>query len=182
MLRCFLKIGYYTLGASDRSDGTAGVPQPILPALPQSVSLHNCQLLLLPLQQGYLCKMQPRGNSRCPSEPRHNRSPLIPIPSTLACFPHIHPPIIQGSPYSIHPSKPRPPSSISPINSRIHHLFQQPFIIHPFQMAKPSQNIHIYSGCNFSPHTRSCSRHFIPNPIQSRYTNHTLQAFHLKHI
>ncbi|KAK7087075.1 hypothetical protein SK128_002177 [Halocaridina rubra] len=112
-------------GASDRSDGTAGVPQPILPALSQPVSLHNCQLLLLPLPQGYLCKMQPHGNSRCPSELRHNRSPLIPIPRTLTCFPHIHPPIIQDSPYSIHPSKPRPPSSISPINSRIHHLFQQ---------------------------------------------------------
>ncbi|KAK7071340.1 hypothetical protein SK128_011957 [Halocaridina rubra] len=120
--------------------------------------------------------MQPRGNSRCPIELRHNRSPLIPIPSTLTCLPHIHPPIIQGSPYSIHPPKPRPPFSISPINSRIHHLFHQSFLIHPFHMAKPSQNIHIYSGRQFSPHTRPCSPHFIPNPIQPRYTNHTRKA------
>ena len=63
---------------------------------------------------------QPRGNSRCQSELRHNRSPLISIPSTLTCFPHIHHPIIQGSLYSIHPPKPRPPSSTSPINFRIH--------------------------------------------------------------
>ncbi|KAK7073814.1 hypothetical protein SK128_009162 [Halocaridina rubra] len=35
-------------GASDRSDGSAGVPQPILPTLPQPVSLHNCQLPYCP--------------------------------------------------------------------------------------------------------------------------------------
>ena len=40
---------------------------------------------------------QPRGNSGCQSELRHNHSPLIPIPSTLTCLPYIHPPIIQGS-------------------------------------------------------------------------------------
>ena len=67
---------------------------------------------------------QPRGNSRCQSELRHNHSPLIPIPSTLTCLPYIHPPIIQGSLYSIHPPKPRPPSSTSPINFCIHYLFQ----------------------------------------------------------
>ena len=59
---------------------------------------------------------QPHGNSRCQSELRHNHSPLIPIPSTFTCLPYIHPPIIQGSLYSIHPPKPRPPSSTSPVN------------------------------------------------------------------
>ena len=73
---------------------------------------------LLPLPQGCLCPYlrvasirQPRGNSRCQSELPHNHSPLIPIPSTLTCLPHIHPPIIQGSLYSIHLPKPRPPSN-----------------------------------------------------------------------
>ena len=92
---------------------------------------------------------QPGGNSRCQSELRHNRSPLISIPSTLTCLPHIHPPIIQGSLYSIHLLKPRPPSSTSPFNFHIHYLFQQSFIIHPFNMTEPSQNIHIYSSCQF---------------------------------
>ena len=45
---------------------------------------------------------QPCGNSRCQSELRHNRSPLISIPSTLTYLPHIHPPIIQDS--LLHPS------------------------------------------------------------------------------
>ena len=67
---------------------------------------------------------QPRGNSRCQSELRHNHSPLIPIPSTLTCLPYIHPPIIQGSLYSLHPPKPRPPSSTSPVKFSIHYLFQ----------------------------------------------------------
>ena len=44
---------------------------------------------------------QPHGNSRCQSELRHNHSPLIPIPSTLTCLPHIHSPIIKGSLYPI---------------------------------------------------------------------------------
>ena len=73
---------------------------------------------------------QPLGNSGCQSELRHNRSPLLPIPSTVTCLPHIHPPIIQGSLYSIHPPKPRLPSSTSPINFCTHYLFQQSFIIH----------------------------------------------------
>ena len=90
---------------------------------------------------------QSRGNSRCQSELRHNCSPLISVPSTLACLPHIHPPIIQGSLYSIHPPKPRPPCSTSPINFCIHYLFQQSFIIHPLYMTEPFQNIHIYSSC-----------------------------------
>ena len=83
---------------------------------------------------------QPCGNSRCQSELRHNHSPLIPIPSTLTCLPHIHPPIIQGSLYSIHPPKLRPPSSTSPFN----------FCILPF-----SAVIHYPS----SPHDRSISKH-----------------------
>ena len=112
---------------------------------------------------------QPRGNSRCQSELHHNRLPLIPIPSKLTCLPHIHPPIIHGSLYSIHPPKPRPPSSTSPINYRIYYLFQQSFIIHPLHMTEPFQNIHIYSSCQFSPHTHSCSHYFIPNPIQLIY-------------
>ena len=73
-----------------------------------------------------------------------------------------HPPIIPGSLYSIHPPKPRPPSSTSPINFRIHYLFQQSFIIHPLHVTKPSQNIHIYSSCQFSPHTCYRSHYFIP--------------------
>ena len=58
-------------------------------------------LLLRP--QGCPYKAAP-GNSRCQSELCRNHSPFIPIPSTLTCLPHIHPPIIQGSLYSIHPS------------------------------------------------------------------------------
>ena len=42
--------------------------------------------------------------------------------------------------------------------------------------------IHIYSSCQFSPHACFCSPYFIPNPIQPRYTSHTPQTFHLKHI
>ena len=108
---------------------------------------------LLPLPQGCSIR-QPRGNSRCQSELRHNHSPLIPIPSTLTCLPHTHPPIIQGSLYSIHPPKPRHSSSTSPINFRIHYLIQQLFIIHPLHMTEPSQNIHIYSSCRFSPQSQ----------------------------
>ena len=66
---------------------------------------------------------QPHGNSRCQSELRYNHSPLISVPSMLTWLPHIHLPIIQGSLYSIHPPKPRPPSSTSPISFRIHYLF-----------------------------------------------------------
>ena len=95
---------------------------------------------------------QPLGNSRCQSGLRHSHSPLIPIPSTLTCLPYIHPPIIQGSLYSIHPPKPRPLSSTSPVNFCIHYLFQQSFIIHPLHMTEPSQNIYIYFSCQFSPH------------------------------
>ena len=76
----------------------------------------------------------PYSNSRCQSKLRHNRLPLQSIPSTLTCLPHIHPPITEGSLYFIHPPKPRPPSSTSPINFRIHYLFQQSFIIHPLHM------------------------------------------------
>ena len=83
----------------------------------------------------------------------------------LTCLPHIHHPIIQGSLYYIHPPKLWPPSSTSPINFRIHYLFQQSFIIHPLHMTKPSQNIHICSSRQFSPHTCSRSHYFIPNPI-----------------
>ena len=82
--------------------------------------------------------------------------------------------------YSIHPPKPRPPSSTSLINFCIHYLFQQSFIIHPLHMRTISKHyIHVYCSCQFSPHTCSRSHYFIPNPIQPRYTNHTPQTFHL---
>ena len=149
--------------------------------LPQLMSLHRCHLPNCPYHRVASIR-HPRGNSRRQSELRRNHSPLIPIPSTLTCLPHIHPLTIQGSLYSIHSPKPRPPCSTSPINFRIHYLFQQSFIIHPLHMTKPSQNIHIYSSCQFSPHICSRSHFFIPNPIQPRYTSHTPQTFHLKHI
>ena len=104
-------------------DGTAEATQPIFPRLPQLTSLHRCRLPYCPYHRAASTR-QPRGNSRCQSELRHNHSPLIPIPSTLTCLPYIHPPIIQGSLYSIHPPKPRPPSSTSPINFCTHYLFQ----------------------------------------------------------
>ena len=88
--------------------------QPILPRLPQLSSLHRCHLPCCPYHRVASIR-QPHGNSRCQSKLHHNHSPLIPIPSTLTCLPHIHPPIIQGSLYSIHPPKPRPPSSTSPV-------------------------------------------------------------------
>ena len=82
------------------------------PRLPQLASLHRCQLPYCPYHRVASIR-QPHGNSRCQSELRHNHSPLIPIPSTLTCLSHIHPPIIQGSLYSIHPPKPRPPSTFT---------------------------------------------------------------------
>ena len=148
-------------------------PSPLL--LPQLTSIHRCHL---PYHRVASIR-HPCGNSRCQSELRHKHSPLISIPSTLICLPHIHSLIIQGSLYSIQPPKPRPPSSISSINFCIHYLFQQSFVIHPLQMTESSQNIHIYSSAQFSPHTCSCSHYFIPNPIQLRYTSHTPQTFHL---
>ena len=103
----------------------------------------------------------PRGNSRCQSELHHNCTPLISIPSTLTCLPHIHPLTIPGSPYSIHsPPKPWPPSSTFPINFCAHYFFQQSFVIHPLQMTEPSQNIRIYSSYQFSPHTCSRSHYY----------------------
>ena len=113
---------------------------PSSPRPPQLTSLHICQLPYCPYHRVASIR-QPRGNSRCQSELRHNHSPLIPIPSTLTCLPYIHPPIIQGSLYSIHPPKPRPPSSTSPVNFCIHYLFQQSFVIHPLHITKPSQNL-----------------------------------------
>ena len=150
------------------------------PPSSQLTSLHRCHLPYCPYHRVAPIR-QPRGNDRCQSELRHKHSPLIPIPSTLTCLPYIHSPIIQGSLYSIHPPKPRPPSSTSPVNFCIHYLFQQSFIIHPLHMTEPSQNIHIYSSCQFSPHTCSCSHYFISNTIQPRYTSHTPQTFHLSH-
>ena len=88
---------------------------PSPPRLSQLTPLHRCQLPYC-LYHRVASIRQTRGNSRCQSELRHNHSPLIPIPSMLTCLPHIHPPIIQGSLYSIRPPKPRPPSSTSPVN------------------------------------------------------------------
>ena len=125
-------------------DGTAGATQPILPRLPQ---LHRCHLPYCPYHRVASIR-QPHDNSRCRSELRHNHSPLIPIPSTLTCLPYIHPPIIQGSLYSIQPLKPRPPSSTSP-----RQLFQ---LLHSLPF---SAVIHYPS----SPHDRTISKHsFVP--------------------
>ena len=79
-------------GIQPSLDGTAGATQPILPRLPQLTSLHRCRLPYCPYHRAASTR-QPRGNSRCQSELRHNHSPLIPIPSTLTCLPYIHPPI-----------------------------------------------------------------------------------------
>ena len=123
---------------------------------PSSPVFHNLRRFIDAIYPTAPTTGSPRGNSRCQSELHHNHSPLIPIPSMLTCLPYIHTLIIQGPLYSIHLPKPRPPSSTSPINFRIHYLFQQSFIIHPLHMTEPSQNIHIYSRCQFSPHI--CSR------------------------
>ncbi|KAK7068284.1 hypothetical protein SK128_008490 [Halocaridina rubra] len=87
----------------------------------------------LPRDSGHNSDIRPAWGHNHSDRPYRKQSEKDPYSarSMLTCFPHIHPPIIQGSPYSIHPPKPRPPSSISPINSRIHHLSQQYFIIHP---------------------------------------------------
>ena len=90
---------------------------------------------LLPQPQGCLYK----------ATPWQQQMPIITVSqsfdthfysSMLTCLPHFHPPIIQGCLYSIHSPKPRPLSSTSPINFRIHYLFQLSFIIHPLQMTK----------------------------------------------
>ena len=119
-----------SLRSSSNDEGSSRVWMALLeqhspssPRLPQLTSLHRCRLPYCPYHRAASTR-QPRGNSRCQSELRHNHSPLIPIPSTLTCLPYIHPPIIQGSLYSIHPPKPRPPSSTSPVNFCIHYLFQ----------------------------------------------------------
>ena len=117
-----------TMGVSLRSSSNDEGPSRVWMALleqhsPSSPVFHNLRRFIDAISLTASTR-QPRGNSRCQSEPRHNHSPLIPIPSTLTCLPYIHPLIIQGSLYSIHPPKPRPPSSISPVNFCIHYLFQ----------------------------------------------------------
>ena len=82
-----------------------------------------------------------QGNPVATADANQNCVTIIPIPT---CLPYIHPPIIQGSFYSIHPPKPRPPSSTSPINF-LHSL--------PF-----SAVIHYPS----SPHDRTISKHSYP--------------------
>ena len=109
-------------GIQPSLDGTAGATQPILPRLPQLTSLHRCRLPYCPYHR-VASTRQPRGNSRCQSELRHNHSPLIPIPSTLTCLPYIHPPIIQGSLYFIHPPKPRPPCGVGHITKNSTNVF-----------------------------------------------------------
>ena len=71
--------------------------------LPQLTSLHRCHFPYCPYHR-VASTRQPCGNSKCQSELHHNRLPLISTPRTLTCLPHIHPPIFQGSLYSIHPS------------------------------------------------------------------------------
>ena len=100
-----------------------GATQPILPRLPQLTSLHRCRLPYCPYHRAASTR-QPRGNSRCQSELCHNHShsflflarSLASLISILLSF--------RGSLYSIHPPKPRPPSSTSPVNFCIHYLFQ----------------------------------------------------------
>ena len=58
----------------------------------------------------------------------HNHSPLIPIPSTLTCLPYIHPPIIQGSLYSIHPSI-HPPNPRQ-FSRQLLHSLPFPVVVH----------------------------------------------------
>ena len=109
-----------TMGISLRSSSNDEGPSRVWMALleqhspsPQLTSLHICHLPYCPYHRAAPIR-QPFGNSRCQSELRHNHSPLIPIPSTLTCLPYIHPPIIQGSLYSIHPPKPSPPLALLP--------------------------------------------------------------------
>ena len=78
--------------------------RPSSPVFHNLTSLHRCHLPYFPYHRVASIR-QPRGNSKCQSELHHNRSPIISIPSKLTCLPHIHPPIIQGSLYSVHPPK-----------------------------------------------------------------------------
>ena len=113
-----------SLRSSSNDEGSSRVWMALLEQHnPSSLVFHNLRRFIDAVSPTAPTR-QPRGNSRCLSELRHNHSPLIPIPSTLTCLPYIHPPIIQGSLYSIHPPKPRPPSSTSPVNICIHYLFQ----------------------------------------------------------
>ena len=66
---------------------------PSYPVFHNLTSLHICHLSYCPYHRVTSIR-QPRGNSRCQSELRHNHSPLIPITGTLTCLPYIHPPII----------------------------------------------------------------------------------------
>ena len=137
--------GFYSVlpkrrGTQPSLDGTAGATQPILPRVSQLTSLHRCHLSYCPYHRVASIR-QPHGNSRCQSELRHNYSPLISISSTLTYLPHIHPCIIQGSLYSIHPPKPRPPSSTSPVN--LSHSLSFSAVVH----------------CSSSPHDRTISKH-----------------------
>ncbi|KAK7028186.1 hypothetical protein SK128_016690 [Halocaridina rubra] len=102
-------------GASDRSDGTAGVPQPILPALPQPVSLQNCQLPYCPYHRATSVRCSPvvtaDAHQSCVTIARHSflflaRS-LASLTSILLSFralltPSIHPNL--GLPLAFLPS------------------------------------------------------------------------------
>ena len=106
------KVITKTMGVSLRSSNNDKGPGRVWMMLleqhsPSSLVFHNscrCHLPCCPYHRVASLR-QPCGKSRCQSELRHNHSPLVPVPSTLTCLPHIHPPIIQGSLYSIHPPK-----------------------------------------------------------------------------
>ena len=102
--------------------------------LPQLTSLHKCHLPYCPLPQGCLYKATPWQQQmpiRTASIIHHSflflACSLASLTSILLSFRAL---------YSIHPLKPRPPSSTSPINFCIHYLFQQSFVIHPLHMTE----------------------------------------------
>ena len=106
---------------------------PTLPHIPQLTSLHRCHLPYCPYHRVTYIRAPVAtadANQNCFTIIRHS---FLFLARSLAP-PHIHPPIIQGSLYSIHPPKPRPPCSTFPINFGIRYLFQQSFIIHPLHM------------------------------------------------
>ena len=82
-----------SLRSSSNDEGSSRVWMALLEQhSPSSPVFHNLRRFIDAISPTASTR-QPRGNSRCQSELRHNHSPLIPIPNTLTCLPYIHPPI-----------------------------------------------------------------------------------------
>ena len=145
-----------TMGVSLRSFSNDEGPSRVWMALleqqsPSSPVFHNLRRFTdaisptapttgLPLQGNPVATAD--ANQNCVTIIRHSFLFLAcSLASLISILLSSYPPIIQGSLYSIHPHKPRPSSSTSPVNFRIHLPFS--VVVH----------------YPFSPHDRTISKH-----------------------